>query len=163
MTARARVRDAREDEGALLHEILVRAFDEYRGRLDPPSGVHAETVASIARKLREGGALICEEEGVAVGCVFLEPRTHHLYVGRLAVLPEHRRRGLGGLLLAAAERHAVARGLPRVRLAVRVPLASLRDFYQARGYVPVAFRSHEGYAQATYVEMEKLLDPRAPG
>jgi GNAT superfamily N-acetyltransferase len=154
MNTEPTVREARSDEAPLLHEILVRAFREYEGRLDPPSGVHAETPASIGRKLCEGGALVCEEGVVIAGCVFYTPKVDHLYVGRLAVLPAHRQHGIGGLLLQAAERRA-AELLPRVRLGVRIPLAKLRAYYQARGYVPIAFRSHLGYAEPTYVEMEK--------
>src|SRR5262245_463046 len=138
-----------------MHEILVCAFREHEGRLDPPSGVHAQTTQSLARKVSEGGALVCEEGSVVAGCVLYAPRGDHLYVGRLAVLPAHRRQGLGGLLLAACERRAVELGLTRVRLGVRVALAKLRAYYEAQGYVTIALRSHPGYTEPTYVEMEK--------
>jgi hypothetical protein len=87
------VREARGDEVELPRDILVRAFKEYEGRLDPPSGVHSETLLSLQNKLKEGGALICEVGGVVAGCVFYAPRTGYLYVGRLAVIPEYRRGG----------------------------------------------------------------------
>ncbi len=159
MDAEPRVREARSDEAGLLHDLLLRAFREYEGRLDPPSGVHAESVASVRTKMEEGGALVCEVEGVIAGCVFCAPKAGYLYVGRLAVLPEYRRRGLGDFLLRAAEQRARALGLPRVRLGVRLALEGLRAYYEARGYVPIAFRSHAGYTEATYVEMEKALPP----
>jgi GNAT superfamily N-acetyltransferase len=153
------IREARSDEAAPLLELLARAFREYDGRLDPPSGVHRETVASIAARLREGGALVCEVQGALAGCVFYATKSDHLSVGRLAVLPEHRRRGIGELLLRSAERRAMELGLSRVRLGVRVPLVNLRAYYEARGYVPIAYRSHDGYTAPTYVEMEKRLEP----
>ncbi len=159
--AEPRVREARSDEAALVHDLLVRAFREYEGRLDPPSGVHAETVASVRSKMEEGGALVCEIGGVVAGCVFYAPKAGYLYIGRLGVLPEYRRRGLGDLLLRAAEQRASALGLQRVRLGVRIALDALRAYHEARGYTPIAFRSHAGYTEATYVEMEKALPGRA--
>lgn len=74
MNVEPRVREARSDETGLLHDFLVRAFSEYEGRLDPPSGVHPETVASLGDKLKEGGALICEADGVVAGCLFYAPK-----------------------------------------------------------------------------------------
>jgi GNAT superfamily N-acetyltransferase len=152
------VREARRDEAKLLRDVLVRAFHEYEGRLDPPSGVHSETVASLANKLTEGGALICEAGGIVAGCIFYVPKEGYLYVGRLAVLPEFRRGGIGELLLRAAERRAGELGLFRVRLGVRLALEKLRAYYEARGYAPIALGCHAGYTEATYVEMEKALD-----
>jgi hypothetical protein len=54
-------------------------------RLDPPSGVHAETAAPLAERIRRGGALVCEAGPVAVGCAFYEPGAGFLYVGRFGV------------------------------------------------------------------------------
>jgi predicted N-acetyltransferase YhbS len=150
------IRAARADDAALLHALLASAFREYEGRLDPPSGAHAETIDSIAGKLAEGGALICCNGAVPVGCIFYAPRADHLYVGRLAVLPSHRQRGIGDLL-RAAEAQAAPLGLPAVRLGVRLALETLRAYYAARGYRPIALHAHAGYAAPTFVEMEKRL------
>ena len=157
MNPETRVREAHSDEAGLVLDILLCAFSEYKGRLDPPSGVHSETTASIRDRLKAGGALVCEIGGTAVGCVFYAPKADHLYVGRLAVVPEHRRRGIGDMLLRASERRAGELGFARVRIGVRSALEKLRAYYEARGYAPIAFRSHPGYAEATYVEMEKAL------
>ena len=156
------VREARSEDADLLLDLLRRAFREYEGRLDPPSGAHAETIASVGGKLREGGALVCEFGGNVIGCVFYTPKADHLYVGRLAVAPEHRRRGIGDVLMRASERRARELGFTRVRLGVRVALEKLRAYYEARGYVPIALHSHPGYAEPTSVEMEKTLAQRAP-
>jgi predicted N-acetyltransferase YhbS len=161
MNAEPSVRKARSDDVERLRDVLIRAFREYEGRLDPPSGVHAETVASLAGKLTEGGALICEADGIVAGCIFYAPKAGYLYVGRLAVVPECRRRGIGDLLLRAAEGRAGELGLARVRLGVRLALGTLRAYYEARGYAPVALGSHAGYTEPTYVEMEKVLHHRA--
>ena len=156
------VREARSDEVGLLHDVLGRAFREYEGRLDPPSGVHSETVASLANKLEQGGALVCEAGGIVAGCIFYAPKEEYLYVGRLAVVPEFRRGGIGEWLLRAAERRAGELGLFRVRLGVRIALEKLRAYHEARGYAPIALGHHAGYTAATYVEMEKVLGQHTP-
>lgn len=157
MTTGYVVQRAQAGDAALLQQLVVRAFSEYEGRLDPPSGATRETVPSIAGKLRDGGAFVCRQGEVAVGCVFFEPMEDHLYIGRLAVPPEHRKRGIGDLLLDAAERHAAQIPLPCIRLKVRLVLEELHAYYGARGYVQIGLHSHDGYAQPTQVEMEKRL------
>jgi GNAT superfamily N-acetyltransferase len=151
------VREAHAGDAELLQGLLARAFGEYAGRLDPPSGAHAETPASLAARIGRGGALVCEAGVAAVGCAFYEPRAGFLYVGRFGVIPERRRAGIGALLLEAAEQRAARYGFTRVRLEVRLPLAGLRAYYQARGYAPIAYHAHAGYAAPTYVELEKAL------
>jgi ribosomal protein S18 acetylase RimI-like enzyme len=154
-------REARSDEAGLLLDLLRSAFREYQGRLDPPTGVQSETMASVMDKLRAGGAQVCEVSGTVVGCVFCTPKADHLYVGRLAVAPEYRRRGIGDMLMRASERRAGELGFARVRPGVRVALEELRAYYEARGYVPIAFHSHPGHTEPTSVEMEKTLEQRA--
>jgi GNAT superfamily N-acetyltransferase len=154
-----RIREASAGDGPLLQELLARAFREYEGRLDPPSGVHAESVSSLEEKIAQGGALVCEVEGRAIACAFYTPYDEFLYVGRFGVLPDFRRSGVGTLLLDEAERRARELGYSRVRLNVRLVLDNLRRYYEAHGYEPVEYLAHEGYPGATYVQMEKVLDP----
>jgi GNAT superfamily N-acetyltransferase len=158
-----RVREASVDEVEVLRSILAGAFEEYEGRLDPPSGVHAESAESLAGRMRHGGALVCEIDGEVAGCAFYAREAGFLYVGRVGVLPEFRGRGVGGWLLEAAERRARELGYERVRLNVRLALERLRAYYAARGYVPMALHSHAGYDEPTYVEMEKVLPALTPG
>jgi GNAT superfamily N-acetyltransferase len=158
LPAGLRVREARGADATVLLDLLARAFGQYEGRLDPPSGAHSETEASIVAWLQSGGALLCEHDAEPVGCVFHACRGGYLYVGRLSVAPPWRRRGIGELLLGAAERRARDLGLPGVRLGVRIVLAELRAWYEARGYTMVGLRSNAGYAQPTFVEMEKRFD-----
>ena len=51
--------------------------------------------------------------------------------------------------------------LKKVRLGVRLALPNLLAYYERRGYRVVEHRRHEGYAQPTYVMLEKLLDAEA--
>jgi GNAT superfamily N-acetyltransferase len=157
MGGEARVREAGVDDAERVYRVLMRAFEEYDGQLDPPSGVYSETVASLAEKVARGEALLCEADGRAVGCAFCTPEPDYLYVGRFGVLPEYRGAGVGALLLGAAEERAAKLGYSRVRLNVRVILEGLRGYYERHGYRTIAFLTHEGYPGPTYVQMEKVL------
>jgi ribosomal protein S18 acetylase RimI-like enzyme len=139
--------------------VLQAAFEEYRAWLDPPSGVHRETVASLGQELARGQLTLALHEDAIVGCVFSHVEGDHLYFGRLAVLPEFRNRGIAGALIAAVEARARDLGLHRVRLSVRVAQADNRARYERMGYGFVEARSHAGYREPTFVVLEKALLP----
>jgi GNAT superfamily N-acetyltransferase len=137
--------------------VLHTAFEEYQGRLDPPSRVHRETVESLAGAMAAGRLILAELDATLVGCVLYHAELDHIYFGRLAVLPAYRRRGVAGVLIAYVEQRGRELNLPCVRLGVRVGLPELRDRYQRLGYRQVEARQHEGYAEPTYLIMEKPL------
>lgn len=73
-------------------------------------------------------------DGHAVGIARLTPDAH---IGRMAVLPEWRRRGVGRALLQAALRRARERGLPSVSLHAQTHALGFyaREGFQAEGEV----------------------------
>jgi ribosomal protein S18 acetylase RimI-like enzyme len=149
------LRDATAADAALLVGVLHAAFEEYRGRLDPPSGVHGETVATVRQNLTRACAVLALQGEAVAGCVFCEPQADHLYLSRLAVLPAYRRAGVGRALVAAVEQRAPALHLLRVRLGVRLALTELRAAYERMGYRPIEYHAHPGYPAPTYVVLEK--------
>lgn len=140
-----------------LVKILHDAFQEYDGVLIPPSGVHQESAESVRAKMQTGQWLLARCNGRAAGCVWCEPNDGYMYLGRLAVVPELRGRGIGNVLIDAVETRAREQGFARVRLGVRVALADMRAAYERRGYVFVETRTHEGFTEPTYVILEKTL------
>lgn len=151
------IREATSDEAETVLAIEQAAFNEYREILDPPSSVFRETPDTIREKMAQGQFLFALLENHPVGIVFNQPYERHVYLGRLAVLPDHQRQGIGAALIAEVERRARELGKNRVRLGVRVALPHLRDRYERLGYEFVEARSHEGYDEATWVVMEKEL------
>jgi ribosomal protein S18 acetylase RimI-like enzyme len=91
----------------------------------------------IDRKLAQdpGGLLVLETGGVVIGSVMVGYDGHRGWVNYLAVHPAHRARGLGRLLMAAAEDHLTASGCPKVNLLVRTSNSAALGFYQRLGYV----------------------------
>ena len=130
-----RVVQARPDDAALVHRIMRAAFAEYLGVLDPPSGSNDETVEDVRRAIASGGALLAWDGDVAVGSARYEPREDVLYVGRVSVLPEYRRKGVASALMQHAELIARQRGLSAVEVGVRASLPSNVGLYQQLGFV----------------------------
>lgn len=136
--------------------LIREAFSQLPAAIDPPSGALRETAASIAAHLETGGGAVVDEDG-PVACVLWAERDGGLYIGRLAVAPAWRGRGLAGRLVEAAAAEARRRSLPRLRLGVRLALEGNRQTFARLGFVEVGLRSHEGYARPTSVDMERIL------
>jgi len=135
--ARAQVEDA-----ALVHRIMQEAFAEYRGVLDPPSSAHDETVHDVAQAIQRGGALLVWDGASPVASARFDPRTDHLYVGRVAVLPEHRRGGIAAAIMRRMADIARDFGLPMVQVEVRDSLPSNVGLYARLGFEIVAVQPH---------------------
>jgi ribosomal protein S18 acetylase RimI-like enzyme len=151
------VREGTDADVPALVALVHAAFAEYEGRLDPPSGAHAETEESIRRTLRTARAVIAFAGEAVAGCVFCRPEEGHLYVFRLAVLPAYQGLALGRVLMGLAEELACSLGLPRIRLGVRTALDLQRAWYERLGYRPVAAEAHPGYREPTYLVLEKTV------
>jgi predicted N-acetyltransferase YhbS len=149
------LRQAQSGDAPLLLATLHAAFEEYRERLDPPSGVHAETIESVQSKLKTAKAVIAFVENEAAGCVFYQQENTHLYLGRLSVLPQYRKLGIGRALIEYIEAQATNLKVPRVQLRVRIAFPHLKIYYEQLGYRIVSYETHPGYTQPTYVTMEK--------
>jgi ribosomal protein S18 acetylase RimI-like enzyme len=143
---------------------LIRvAFAAQAVVTDPPSSALRVTEAEVAAHLLRGsGGAVAEVDGVLAGSVLWEEQDGGLYVSRVAVAPEWRRRGVGRTLVAAAEAAARAMRLPRVHLATRLVLADNRRLFAGCGFVETEQRAHPGYAEPTSVTMEKPLIYPAP-
>lgn len=126
--------------------------------VDPPASALRETAESIAALLEAGGGAVIEAEGTPAAAILWQVKAGGLYLCRLAVDPGHRRRGHARRLVAAAEDEARRRRLPRLHLGTRLVLHDNRRLFVACGFAEVRRHAHEGYAEPTWVEMEKRLD-----
>ena len=157
------LRAATEDDIPTLVALIHTAFKEYDRALDPPSGAHKESAENIRQKLTTERAVLALLGDQAVACVFYREAADHMYFGRLAVLPAYRNRGISAVLIAYVEQRACELGLPRVQLGVRVALPHLHARYERLGYHVIEQRSHPGYAEPTYLVMEKLMSRQGEG
>jgi ribosomal protein S18 acetylase RimI-like enzyme len=146
-------------DAAAIAATIAAAFEQYRGKLVPESGAFAETADNIAKQLQSGsGAIVAERNGRMLACVMTETQQGDLYFGRLAVLPEARGLRLARRLIAAVEAEARRRGLPGVRLGVRVVLTENQRLFGALGYVETSREPHPGFDYPTSINMRKALE-----
>jgi ribosomal protein S18 acetylase RimI-like enzyme len=91
----------------------------------------------IDRKVRvdPSGLLVLEEDRRLIGAVMIGYEGHRGWINYLAVHPDHRRRGLGRLLMAAAEQRLTDLGCPKVNLQVRGANVGAVEFYRRIGYI----------------------------
>jgi ribosomal protein S18 acetylase RimI-like enzyme len=151
------LRRAQLADAALVLRLIHEGFASLKGRIVPESGAFAETVESVGRALAQGGAL-ASIGGAPAGCVLFRREADALYLGRLAVLPEFRRRGVAAALVQFVETQARRQGLARLTLGVRLALADNRRLFGALGFVETALLAHDGHAEPTQARMEKRLD-----
>lgn len=78
--------------------------------------------------------LVVEDAGVLVATAMIGYDGHRGWVNYLAVAESHRRRGLGRLLMAEAERALTGRGCPKLNLQVRSSNTEVLAFYARLGY-----------------------------
>ena len=121
---------------------MQAAFATLLRRLDPPSGAGAETVADVEDAMQRGGALLALVDGKPVGTARWELDTDALAVGRVAVLPAYRRRGVATALMRHCETVAQTHGRAAVRVGARASLPDNVALYERLGYEVVSVVAH---------------------
>jgi ribosomal protein S18 acetylase RimI-like enzyme len=143
-----------------LHRLVQDAFADLP--IDPPSGVLKETLADFRDRLQRETALVAEgldppNSGALLGSMFCIEQNGSLYVGRLAVRPDFRRRGVASALLDAAKAEARRRGIGRLTLSTRIALADNVALFRRHGFQIVAATCHPGFSDPTSYDMELPL------
>jgi ribosomal protein S18 acetylase RimI-like enzyme len=122
--------------------------------IDPPSSVRKETVADFAARFGREIVLVADAGEGLIGGMFCAPQHDALYVGRLAVAPGWRRRGVASALIDAAKNEARAAGARRITLKVRIALPDNVALFRRHGFVITAQETHAGYSAPTSYAME---------
>jgi ribosomal protein S18 acetylase RimI-like enzyme len=152
------LRAASAADAPMIAATIAAAFMQYRGTLVPESSAFRETPETIANQLAAGSSVIvAERNGTMIGCVVSEVLEGDLYFGRLAVLPTARGLGLAKRLISAVEEEARRRGLPGVRLGVRIALEVNQRLFNALGYREISREAHPGFDHPTSINMRKAL------
>jgi len=151
------VRAASAPDAAAIAELIRLAFATQSRPTNPPPSALKETPATVLAHLEEGGGAVIDDRGVMVGAVLWTREDAGLYIGRLSVHPDHRRRGVASALMREAEREARRQGLGRLWLGVRLALDDNRRFFASHGFTETTLHHHEGFSEPTWVTMERHL------
>jgi len=130
------------EQAHLVHRIMLEAFAEYIGVLQPPSGSTSESLEDVERVIRQGGAVLAWLDSLPVGAGRFLPYPEHLYVGRVATLPAYRGRGIASAMMAYIEGIARELGVPAVHVGVRKSLPRNLSLYLRLGYEIVSIEPH---------------------
>ncbi|MCJ8054529.1 GNAT family N-acetyltransferase [Shinella curvata] len=141
-----------------LLALILEAFAYMDGIIDPPSSAHLLTPASLAARAQTEIAYMALDGQTLLGCIFCRPEPESLYIGKLAVAPFLQGRGVGRLLLEAAEHLARDLRLPVLRLETRIELTGNHATFARWGFVRTAENAHPGFTRITSIEMRKPLD-----
>lgn len=151
------LRPAQAEEAEALAALIRAAFAAQPVAVAPPPSALGETAEDVRRRLAAGGGCAALWGGRLAGALLWQVRGEALYLGRLAVEPDCRRRGIARALLAEAEAEARRRGLNSLTLGTRLALTGNRRLFAAAGFIEVSLERHEGFSQPTWVAMERRL------
>jgi GNAT superfamily N-acetyltransferase len=104
--------------------VVEQAFIE--GERIDPVGVRAY--------MEKGKFFVAEDAAGLAGCVYVELRSEHGYLGLLGVAPARQGKGLGRKLMEAAENYFRAAGCRGIDLRIISPRTPLPAFYERMGY-----------------------------
>jgi ribosomal protein S18 acetylase RimI-like enzyme len=85
-----------------------------------------------------------------VGLLVMQPTEGHLVLENIAVAPSVQNMGLGSRLLHLAEQHALAMGLPEIRLYTNEAMTENLDYYPRRGYRETHRATQNGYRRVFF-------------
>lgn len=140
-------------------QFIRQNFAYMDGVINPPSSVHRLTAEMLAD--HSGEIWLLEHQQTLIGTTMLTPkrnqRQRRLYVGKIAIAPEYRDRGLARLLLDHAARRCVLLGLAVLELEVRIELIDNQRAFEAMGFTKIGESSHDGFDRPTSIKMQKIV------
>ena len=135
--------------------LIQGAFSYMDGRIDPPSSMHRLTLESLDDMAAEGEVWAVGSPVVA--CFVLTRRPDSLYLGKLAVAPLARGRGLARRLIELADTRARELGLPCIELQTRVELVENHATFAALGFHMVGESAHPGFDRSTSLTFRRAV------
>jgi GNAT superfamily N-acetyltransferase len=126
------VRTATEADATKIADVINRAFSVVEQFFVDGDRI---TEVEVRDDLRKGTFLLSEADGQIDGCVYVEPNLNRAYLGLLSVDPGLQQKGLGSMLLNAAEDYCRKLGCDSMDIKVVNLRSDLPGFYNKRGYV----------------------------
>ncbi|MDD9270425.1 GNAT family N-acetyltransferase [Paenibacillus sp. GCM10023248] len=151
------IREARLDEAEVVHHTIRAAFAEYEGKLNPPSGALRETPQDLIANMEQGGgSVLAWEEDTALGSATYRFSDPYMYIGRVAVCPGARGKGVCKLMLRYLEEKARLQEVFEARVGVRLSIPANIAMYQRLGYETIEHQFYPDRTDSWYVMSKKL-------
>jgi ribosomal protein S18 acetylase RimI-like enzyme len=151
------VKQANKEETNIVHHIMAAAFQEYKGKLNPPSGALTETVEDILKAFEQGGGSVIAWKGNgAIGSARYKYDSHFIYIGRVSVLPEYRGLGIGKSMLHFLEEMARSASVWEARVAVRLSIPENIEMYLKLNYEIIDHKYYPERTDSWYVMAKSL-------
>ena len=147
------VQDADSVDFGILHKFIHAAFAYMDGRIDPPSSLHRMTPDTLCEKAQTETLVLAHLESELVGCMFCRAHADFLYVGKVAVAPQHQGQGIGKQLFQVAFNLEDRLELPELELETRIELIENHQSFAKMGFKKTGTNSHEGYDRPTSITM----------
>jgi GNAT superfamily N-acetyltransferase len=125
------LRFAEARDGEMISALINAAFRKAESFLIDRDRIDLESV----RNLLQTGKFLLAEDGMLLGCVYVELRRDRAYLGLLSVEPRHQKAGLGSQLMSAAEDYCARAGCRFMDLRIVNVRKELPRFYHRLGYV----------------------------
>jgi GNAT superfamily N-acetyltransferase len=158
MTHSVRLRIASFDDADKITDVINSAFRPAEQFFVNGDRIDVEKVLDF---LRTGTFLVAEEDGILIGCVYVEPRGDRGYLGLLSVDPSRQQAGLGSLLMAESEKYCSTLGCRFMDIKIVNHRKELQGFYQRRGYVETGTSPFPAEVETElpchFIDMSKLL------
>ena len=140
-----------------LHALLHECFAYMESRIDPPSSLHRMSPAALCEKANEETLVIVLDGGALIGCGYLKVTAHMIYLGKLAVRPTHRKRGILRKMIEIAVDMARDEGKSSLELETRIELVENHNTFAALGFTKSAENRHEGFDRTTSITMTRRV------
>jgi len=143
------VRSFTVEDAAFVAELSQQAFAEYAAH---PTGY----ILSVIER-PDTRTWLAVQAGAPVGMVILALRGIQAAILAVAVSEQARGRGIGGLLMQVAERHAQARGVRQLELCTADANLAALDLFLRRGFRMVRRRPAFYSRRQDACQLEKTL------
>lgn len=145
----------RPDDPELVNilELIRTSFAYMDNLVDPPSSMHRLELDGVAEQCRQGEIWSIGEPPIS--CMLLNYKQDSVYLGKLAVAEQYRRRGNAKMMIEVAEERARLRHLPFLELETRVELSDNHNTFTRLGFKKVGEGAHAGYDYFTFIVMKK--------
>ncbi len=110
---------------AAVLTLIRESFAGMDGRIDPPSSMHTLTLADLSDAKHEVWVIGTPP----LACMVLTPQADTIYLGKLAVTPTMRGRGLTRIMVAQAAQRARALTLLAITLQTRIELIENQQIF----------------------------------